>query len=539
MPIELWHQYSRQSAKYDYHECQAKWEDLKPNGTRGLGSIFHEARLLGWTPERPRSTKGAKITDRHAQPTGCTDSSATPGGAQEVASTKIIKSGSSDTSQLGLARRTAENIGRCNLIYTRKSFFLWSGKVWEECNDERIRQKIIEVGESINDQLLPKMQKELTVTRVNAVLGHLRTQCFSGDIEFDMPTDSICCLNGELFPAGNTWELGPHRRESYRLSLLPVAFDPSAMAPRFERFLQEVFKGDPDAADKIECILQFLGYSLTTNCRFEKFIVLVGAGENGKSILLGVVTNLVGSKNAASVDPSQFGNKFQRAYLFGKLVNLITEISEGHQIDDGSLKAITSGEPMTAEHKGKDPFTFCPCCKCWFGTNHLPHTRDTSHAFFRRGLLIEFNNKFKKANDPSRTDSDQLADVFLAEALKSESQGIFNMALAALGRLRAQGGFTEPASSVAARASWKLGADQVAQFVDERCKTGNDLTVPVKELFCRYVEWAAASGIRKPFTKNAFGRRLTTMGFTERATASARLRIGIAMSSDKQGEVPE
>ena len=64
-----------------------------------------------------------------------------------------------------------------------------------------------------------------------------------------------------------------------------------------------------------------------------------------------------------------------------KLANLVTEIAEGAVMADAELKAITSGELTTAEHKNKDPFDFQPFSTCWFGTNHMPHTRDFFRCF--------------------------------------------------------------------------------------------------------------------------------------------------------------
>jgi putative DNA primase/helicase len=48
------------------------------------------------------------------------------------------------------------------------------------------------------------------------------------------------------------------------------------------------------------------------------------------------------------------------------------------------------------EHKFKNPFTMRPFATCWFGTNHMPHTRDHSNAIFRRAMILTFNRTFEK-----------------------------------------------------------------------------------------------------------------------------------------------
>ena len=45
-----------------------------------------------------------------------------------------------------------------------------------------------------------------------------------------------------------TGELRPHRREDLITSRSPIAYDPDAKCPRWERFLAEVFEPNPDAA---------------------------------------------------------------------------------------------------------------------------------------------------------------------------------------------------------------------------------------------------------------------------------------------------
>jgi putative DNA primase/helicase len=81
---------------------------------------------------------------------------------------------------------------------------------------------------------------------------------------------------------------------------------------------------------------------------------------------------------------------------------------------DAEIKAITSGELITAEHKNKPPFDFSPFATCWFGTNHMPHTRDFSDALFRRALILTFNRVF----------AEHERDPKLKEKLIAELEGI-------------------------------------------------------------------------------------------------------------------
>jgi len=92
--------------------------------------------------------------------------------------------------------------------------------------------------------------------------------------------------------------------------------------------------------------------------------MLIGPGANGKSVLLAVLEGLLGAENVAGVQPANFDNRFQRAHLHQKLANIVTELRQGEVIADAELKAITSGEPATVEHKHKDPFVMRPFATC-------------------------------------------------------------------------------------------------------------------------------------------------------------------------------
>lgn len=142
------------------------------------------------------------------------------------------------------------------------------------------------------------------------------------------------------------------------------------------------------------------------------------------------------------------------------------------------MKGIVSGEPSIVEHKHKDPFMMRPFSTCWFGTNHMLHTIDFSDALFRRALVVSFNNTFK----PELGN----CDPNLKEKLLDELSGILNIALSAYANAIGNG-FTMPLSCCESTKEWRLEADQVAQFVDERCKKVSGYEVTIGEAFNAYL----------------------------------------------------
>lgn len=394
-----------------------------------------------------------------------------------------------------------ERIGNDNIIFTLDAFWMWGAGVWRRADDREVKQ----IAQVVLDE-----DEDVFVTKsmVDGVVDNIKNRCHTKERLFDPDyargVVQVNVLNGTLDwnDCARAWGLREHRREDYLTAQLPIPYDPTAKAPRFEQFLGEVFAGDADAHEKIECVLEMIGYSLLRTCRYEQFAILIGSGANGKSVLLSVLEYLIGPRDVAGVQPSQFDNKFQRAHLHGKLVNIVTEIAEGAEIPDAELKGIVSGELTTAEHKNRDPFEFHPFATCWFGTNHMPHTRDFTEATFRRAIVLKFNNRFEGARRDSQ----------LKGKLITEAPGILALALDRIGKAIVRGSITIPPSSAEAAREWRRDVDQVRQFVEECCIADSTAVVPSADLYQAYRRWADAAGIARKLGRNAFTRRAVDLG---------------------------
>jgi putative DNA primase/helicase len=416
-----------------------------------------------------------------------------------------------DPDDLALAQMTIDDIGRENIICTNAFVWRWQDRgVWTEQHDRAIKK-------AVQARLQDEVIIDVSASRVNGVTDVLKTQIFCSEHEFNRGSpESVNCLNGEIELRAGRWLLRRHCREHFRTTQIPVEYDSSAEAPMFTGFLQEVFRDDPDRDDKAAAVLELMGYTLMSHARHEKFIMLIGPGANGKSVLLAVLEALLGSENVAGVQPANFNNSFQRAHLHQKLANIVTELKQGEVIADAELKAITSGEPATVEHKFKNPFVMRPFATCWFGTNHMPHTRDFSEALFRRATILQFNRVFAKSEQ----------DPHLKDKLKSELQGILTVCLNAYARALANG-FTEPQSSAGAKEEWRLEADQVAQFVDDACHRAPDAKTTARVVFLAYETWALNNGIQKTMSQKGLRDRLTRLGFGSVRDSTARYVTGL------------
>jgi P4 family phage/plasmid primase-like protien len=415
----------------------------------------------------------------------------------------------SNGNQPTMVNETIQLMGAGNVIYTNGSFWAWSDGVWSKVDDHYIRKNIHTA-----------FSERYSSSKVENILKLIKTELFKPNHIFNINPDVINTINGELAYIAGKWILSPHNRENYFTTQIPVTYEPESDAPRFKQFLNEIFNNDSDSQEKINVVLEMMGYSLMSTNRHERFIILIGEGANGKSVLMNIMAELLGKDNICAVQPSKLENTFQRAHLDGKLANIITEVAVGAKIPDAQLKSIVSGELTTAEHKGKDPFDFKPIATCWFGTNHMPHTSDFSQALFRRAIIVSFNNQFSGASQ----------DSSLTEKLKLELPGILNLALAAGARILDSGEISTCESSESAKREWRHSSDQVSQFIDAKCICTPGEKTAISTLFSTYFQWAQQEGIKYTLTQTNFGKRLERFGYPKvRGTGGTWHRTGIAL----------
>jgi putative DNA primase/helicase len=487
--------------KADFEELVAEAKRLTAEDTDAIAEVASMAAKLKPVPRETvlktlKAATGMSLTVLRQQASAADDDD---GGGDD---------------QLALARRTIETIGSENIIFADAVFWMWDGTkgVWVRCDDKAVKQ--------IAQGVVVDAGQEVTSALINGVTEVLSNTIYVDGHEFNLGNpETVNCPNGELELVGGKWVLQKHRRELYRTTQIPVGYDAAADAPLFRAFLGQVFRDDDDKDDKVQAVLELMGYTLMSHARHEMFVMLIGSGANGKSVLLAVLEALCGAENTAGVQPANFDRSFQRAHLHMKLANIVTEINQGEVMADAELKGIVSGEASTVEHKFKNPFTMRPFATCWFGTNHMPHTRDNSNAIFRRAMILTFNRTFVKGEQ----------DPQLKDKLITELPGILKLCLAAYAKAL-QDGFTRPASSEAAKNEWKLETDQVAQFVEEACTRETDSREKSSEVFKHYKSWVELNGIKLAVTHKTLRDRLTHLGFGKQKTRECAWVVGLKLN---------
>ena len=72
--------------------------------------------------------------------------------------------------------------------------------------------------------------------------------------------------------------------------------------------------------------------------------------------------------------------KQEMAELKGKRLIIASELEEGTRLNTGMVKQLCSTDPIQAEKKYKDPFSFDPSHTLVLYTNHLPRVSAVSYT---------------------------------------------------------------------------------------------------------------------------------------------------------------
>ncbi|MBM3768766.1 MAG: hypothetical protein FJW32_25580, partial [Acidobacteria bacterium] len=302
--------------------------------------------------------------------------------------------------------------------------------------------------------------------------------------------------------------IGRHRRDHFMTRVIPFAFNRHAHAPRWDRFLGEIFEPHCDLAEWIQ---KAVGYSLTGDVREHCFFLMHGNRRNGKGVFGNTLRRIFGDY-AHQADFRAFAQKYGDgpldgiANMRGARFALCSEMPQGARFDEALLKTLTGGDSVRARLLHANSFEIRPTFKLWFATNHKPNISDNDAALWARTRLIPFDVSFFGRED--RT---------LGDALISEAEGVIAWAVEGAMRWREEGLEPLPKAVRCATETFEAESDVLARFIAERCTLGEFYSAQARVLYRAYVAWAEATGER-PMKETAFGLRMVTKKFEKSKT---------------------
>jgi len=432
--------------------------------------------------------------------------------------------------ELATAKRLRDRHGKNLRHHTGLGWLAWDGRRWKrgdkgsiraaQSMGEIIRKELHSLGVVSGDTAKAYYQHARDCERaagVANILQHARAlEGIDADsIEFDQDHWALNCANGTLDI--RTGELRPHKREDYLTALCPTPYDPNATAPRWDRFLDEVFDDDADLKDYLQWAA---GLSLSGCTEHDVFFIAHGNGANGKSTLLNTLLHVLGGEYGQQLDSETLlqqrhtRHSTELAMLRGVRLAVAIETAQGRRLNEPLIKALCGGDRMRARYMFHDSFEFAPSCKLFIGTNHAPNVRDDSAALWRRVRLIPFTRQFLGTD----------ADPNVEGNLRNEAPGILAWAVRGIVE-RYEREPEVPQAVKAATQAYRAEQDVISTFVNDECETGPMHSVSIKRLYAAYVCFTGGHCE----TKRAFCDRIRAMGFETDRTYKERIVRGISL----------
>lgn len=292
-------------------------------------------------------------------------------------------------------------------------------------------------------------------------------------------------------------QLHEHAQDYYATYMFPVIYGPDSVpiCRRWLLFLEETIQTPAVIAQ----VQEFFGYCLTPSTAFEKCLLCLGPGADGKSTMLKILRELVGPKNCSAVNIEDLDDQFQRSSLYGKLLNISTEVGS-KAMESKIFKAIVSGDAVQAAFKHENSFEFVPTCKMAFAANRFPRVLDNSDGFFRKILPVQFKRQFLSGGDKG-----------LLETLKGELSGIFHWALVGRKRLWEQQDFTQCDETDRIMLDYRRSNNPVLCYAEDELEFGpaedDAYRATKKEIYDDYEAYCKEKGYQK-FSEENFFREL-------------------------------
>jgi len=266
--------------------------------------------------------------------------------------------------------------------------------------------------------------------------------------------------------------------KSYFFNMINIDYEKNASCPKFLTFLKEVLANGENDIDTIQ---EALGNIVIGDYRFQKAIIILGTGGNGKGTFLNVIQKVFNGVTS-NLDLSQItkksGDNFEISSLFGKWLNISGDIGKKDFLQDtGTFKKLTGQDYIEAQRKRKDSINFRNRAKLFLACNELPHTQDASDGFFRRWIAFKFDKKFldeKQIADGEEISSNSLNDkkkpnVNLYNELTTpeELKGIMTWIIEGAIRLLYKKSFSSSETNSDLRNFWKVNSNPLEMFCDK------------------------------------------------------------------------
>lgn len=294
--------------------------------------------------------------------------------------------GLKNASKIFTSKGQAERFSELQPIYYDKAGLWW---LW---NNKEFKWEIVDEIDILNMISLCTGQDIINPKNRTIILNSLKQQ---GRLNIPEPIKTTWIqFKNKIYDieTGNSFESSP---KYFAVNRIPHEVSYDLETPMMDKIFKE-WVGDK----YVQTLYEILAYSLLPDYPIHRMFCLIGGGSNGKSCFLRLIEKFVGSENLCATElETLLKSRFEITKLHKKLVCCMGETNFSELNQTSVIKKLTGQDSIGFEYKNKNPFEDKNYAKIIIATNNLPSTTDKTEGFYRRWLIIDFNNKFEETKE--------------------------------------------------------------------------------------------------------------------------------------------
>lgn len=432
----------------------------------------------------------------------------------------------------GNAHRFADKF-KDNIHYNfdNEKWMLWNGKFWEYDIKDKIRDYVDIIATEMLKDLRNEdddVKRKLIASNINKIQNNsgkkaLLEECEHIDdipvLNSDFDIDKyLLCANNMVYDLYNGTQLDFDRK--YKMSqCINCDIDLENEPKRWIQFLNEIFEYDQEM---IRYVRKVWAYGLSASTREQAMWIFYGDGNNGKSLALEIINELMGSYAITSrpellVD-SKNSNTTQEeiARLAHKRAIFMEEIKDGDRLNESLVKQATSGiGKMTGRFLYGNTFELTVIGKIFMASNYKPKIKGIDKGIWRRINLVPLYKDFSNS-----------ADKDLRDKLIAELPQIAGWLCKGF-KLYLEEGLEKPQKVINETKEYKDESDIVQTWINENCEIDKASWTKATELFDDFVIWCKHNQ-ETVLTQTAFGRNMGKK-FRRLAYSTGKVYSGIKL----------
>ncbi len=390
-------------------------------------------------------------------------------------------------------------------------WMLWNGKYWQtdvfdniknyaEVVIEGMKNQAKRMDEPMRTALLRNVKRALSSAGKIAMLKE--TEHLQGipvtNSDFNKDDFLLNCESGIIdLRTGNIME---HDKNAMISKIAPFEYS-RAKPVRWLKFIDEIFNGDKELMHYVH---KLLGYTITGSTKEQCIFILLGEGQNGKSVLLDTINRVLGDYAGTAridilLDKKMQNQSTEEIARLAGIRNVITSETEiGDKLKESAIKMLTSGiDKIVCRFLYGNSFEYYPNFKLLMMANHKPVIRGTDLGIWRRIKMIPFNVTF----NGDRLDKD------LPNKLRKELPEILGW-LVEGAMLWQQEGLNDPDCIKNMVKEYRSEMDLVEQWISQNCEKRASYLTRGADLFADFCEYVK-SNREFQMTQTMFGRALS------------------------------